>query len=123
MLFLEYYQNVQVIYSMQLIIRKELFFSVEIRNIENDFRFFFLVPIFGMLSSYVAVGIRSYISKICNRNEESQIFSIIASIESIDALIGSILFHIIYSYTINLYSNLIFILACCLHFFTLPIFM
>jgi MFS-type transporter involved in bile tolerance (Atg22 family) len=108
---------------MQLIIRKELFFSVEIRNIENDFRFFFLVPIFGMLSSYVAVGIRSYISKICNRNEESQIFSIIASIESIDALIGSILFHIIYSYTINLYSNLIFILACCLHFFTLPIFM
>ncbi len=76
-----------------------------------------------MLSSYIVVGIRSYISKICNRNEENQIFSIIASIESIDALIGSILFHILYSYTINLYPNIILILACFIHFLTLPIFM
>ena len=76
-----------------------------------------------MLSSYVAVGIRSYISKVCKRNEEGQVFSIIASIESIDALIGSILFHLIYSYTIDRYPSLIFILACCLHFLTLPIFM
>ncbi|CAF0974990.1 unnamed protein product [Adineta steineri] len=83
----------------------------------------FMIPLFGMLSSYVVVGIRSYISKICNSNEEGKIFSIIASFESIDALIGSILFNTLYSYTINIYPNLIFFLACFLHFLTLPIFM
>ncbi len=83
-------------------------------------KFYFsnLVPIFGRLSSYVVVGIRSYISKICHLIEEGiyqlffeekkilsqgEIFSIIASFELIDALIGSVLF----------------ILACFLHFLTL----
>ncbi|CAF0828517.1 unnamed protein product [Rotaria sordida] len=84
--------------------------------------FIFMIPLFGMLSSYVVVGIRSYISKICNLDEEGKIFSIIASLESIDALIGSLLFNILYSYTISTYPKLIFILACFLHFLTLPIF-
>ena len=79
-----------------------------------------------MLSSYVIVGIRSYLSKICNHNEEGiclfdrivnvffeylfsgKIFSIIASFESIDALIGSFLFNFLYSYTIDIYPNLLF---------------
>ncbi|CAF4491631.1 unnamed protein product [Rotaria socialis] len=84
--------------------------------------FIFMIPLFGMLSSYVVVGIRSYISKICNLDEEGKIFSIIASLESIDALIGSLLFNILYSYTISTYPSSIFILACFLHFLTLPIF-
>jgi hypothetical protein len=38
----------------------------------------FLVPLFGMLSSYIVVGIRSYVSKICNLDEEGiySLFSI-----------------------------------------------
>ncbi|CAF1202598.1 unnamed protein product [Rotaria sp. Silwood1] len=63
--------------------------------------FIFMIPLFGMLSSYVVVGVRSYISKICNLNEEGKIFSIVASLESIDALIGSLVFNILYSYTIS----------------------
>ncbi|UJR30474.1 hypothetical protein I4U23_018007 [Adineta vaga] len=82
----------------------------------------FIIPFFGMLSSYVIVGIRSYLSKICNHNEEGKIFSIIASFESIDALIGSFLFNFLYSYTIDIYPNLIFFLACFFHFLTLVIF-
>jgi hypothetical protein len=30
----------------------------------------FLAPVFGMLSSYVVVGVRLYISKNCNSDEE-----------------------------------------------------
>ncbi|CAF2512058.1 unnamed protein product [Rotaria sp. Silwood2] len=84
--------------------------------------FIFMIPLFGMLSSYVVVGVRSYISKLCNLDEEGKIFSIVASLESIDALIGSLLFNILYSYTISTYPKLIFILAFFLHFLTLPIF-
>ena len=54
---------------------------------------------------------------------QGKIFSIIISLESVDALIGSLLFNILYSYTISTYPSLIFILACFLHFLTLPIFM
>ncbi|CAF3479486.1 unnamed protein product [Rotaria sp. Silwood1] len=84
--------------------------------------FIFMIPLFGMLSSYVVVGVRSYISKICNLNEEGKIFSIVASLESIDALIGSLVFNILYSYTISTSPRLIFILAFFLHFLTLPLF-
>ena len=51
-----------------------------------------------------------------------KIFSVLASLESIDALIGSILFNILYSHTLATSPSLIFMLACAFHLFTLPIF-
>ena len=114
--------------------------EIEITGMTKENAFDFSVPLVGMFSSYVVVGVRSYLSKICHQDDEGlsalnryaimiggsvpsgKIFSVLASLESIDALLGSILFNILYSHTLANSPSLIFILACALHLFTLPIF-
>lgn len=47
-----------------------IFLSISFVKFFNLILPLLVVPIFGMLSSYVVVGIRSYISKVCNIDEE-----------------------------------------------------
>ncbi|KAI3379472.1 hypothetical protein SNEBB_001322 [Seison nebaliae] len=86
-------------------------------------RMIFFVPVLGMFGSYIAASVRSYLSKQVAPSEQGKLFAIVASVENVDILVGTLVFNGIYASSLDTMPSLAFYVATALHFFTLPPFM
>ncbi|RNA40230.1 putative leucine--tRNA mitochondrial [Brachionus plicatilis] len=74
--------------------------------------FVWLGPISYMCSNYFAVCVRSYASKLVDKNETGKVFGLVGVTEFLVLLTSSSAFSLIYKQTVSTFPSLVFIIGC-----------
>ncbi|CAF0843314.1 unnamed protein product [Brachionus calyciflorus] len=71
-----------------------------------------LGPVAYMCSNYFAVCVRSYASKLVDKNETGKVFGLVGVTEFLVLLTSSTAFSLIYKQTVSTFPSLVFIVGC-----------
>lgn len=85
-----------------------LFWQCCMRLLDNTAKTFYYSLIFSSLNSIGSVGVRTYVSKIVDEDEQGRIFSLLTCIESCIPVFASVVFSNTFRVTIDTMPNLSF---------------